>query len=149
MKRRTLFGCSLAGLCSLGPLRLLADRLVSRQEPLAPPPAPIIDPASRPAPFGPTMLDLVALMQSDPHARGIYHRLLALAIDETGPIAVDWGDPVTIFHSGGFPAAKVGYIQTLVRRASCVPVPGSLLKHFRPENRGEEFPRGIPFKPLP
>jgi hypothetical protein len=136
MKRRTLFGLPLVGLFGW-----------RRQQPLAPPAAPIIDPRSRPAPFGPTMLDLVGLAKSDPHARGIYDRLLTHALRETGPVAVDWGDPVTIFHCGGFPSAKFGHVETLIRRASCVPVPESLLKHFRPENRGEEFPRGIPYVP--
>jgi hypothetical protein len=157
MKRRTLFGLSLAGLCSLGPLRLAVGRLVplfpirgyaARQEPLAPPAMPIVDPSSRPAPFGPTMEQLIDLAEAS-EARSIYDRLLGLALRRTGPVVADRGGPMAaIYHCGGFPPARFGHIMTLIDRASCVPVPESLLPHFRPENRGEEFPRGIPYVPL-
>jgi hypothetical protein len=156
MRRRTLFGLPIAAFFGLWPRRGVARsaqrypiRDTSRlQEPPLVPAMPIAGRGTRPAPVGPTMKQLIDLAELDLHDRGMYDRLLTLAIRETGPVTVDLAGGTLIYHRDGVPAAKFGHAVTTLPEASCVAVPESLLPHFLPENRGEEFPRGVSFEPL-
>jgi hypothetical protein len=140
MRRRTLFG--------LIPLPLLG-LFGGGQGPFPMPSAMPIEPWIGIVNTGPTMNQLIGLALSDKHARGNYDRLLSMALQKTGPVVMEFGDPYTIFHCNGIPAARFGHAITLLPRACDVLVPKSLLPYFRPENRGEEFPQGIPFKRMP
>jgi hypothetical protein len=147
LARRTLFGLPLAGLLGR-----------QRQEPLAPPAAPVEPwfewerrsrgPQPRPAPFGPTMEELISLAEANPTHSVYYTGVLWKAIEQTGPVAADTAGWSVIYHVGPIHWPEGARARSFISRADRVPVPESLLKHFRPENRGEEFPRGIPFVPL-
>ena len=73
-----------------------------------------------------------------------YGKLLTTCLGRhTGPVARDVGEGwIAVYKADGDGWRRYG-MQTSNRL-----VPPDLLPHFRPENRGEEFPPGIPFEPL-
>jgi hypothetical protein len=142
MKRRTLFGL---------PLVSFFGRFRPQQLPPldVPPAAPRYDLRSRPAPFGPTMEQLIGLAECDPVDRGHYVRLLDKALGETGPVASDVVGFSVIYHIGPIYWPDGRRCRSFISRSDRVPVPESLLPYFRPDDRGEEFPRGVPYKRMP
>lgn len=82
-----------------------------------------------------------------------YGKLLAKAITFTGPIAyTDGGDYVAIYGAkdSAITLAELHrpFGKMLVKSAYGELVPEQVLKHWRPEERGDNFPRGIPFEAL-
>ena len=145
MKRRTLFGLPLVGLFGFWPRRSDADAAIRAEAA-----APLVAPRSRPAPFGPTMEQL------DPPGRVRSARRRESTIGCSAWRSRKSG------RSSGTPAGTISGVSP--RRSFRPPssvmqrpypqgvrvlVPESLLPYFRPENRGEEFPAGIPFKHMP
>jgi hypothetical protein len=147
MNRRSLFGIPLVSLFGLRrpaapPLEVpIRVKFVGDPPPLEPVP---------PSPNGPTMDDLINLAENHEIDRGYYVRLLDLAIQHTGPVASPFGPFSIIYHHMARlpPTTVTQYARTYIHKASCVDVPEHILRHFRPENRGETFPAGIPFEPL-
>ncbi len=141
--------------CALPFVGLLGRR---RRQPLAPPAAPVgpwleferrsRGPQPRPAPFGPTMAQLIDLAEAGLDHREYYDRLLWAAIEQTGPVSYPMDYYSVDYQVGPIHWPEGVRRRSFISRADRVSVPESLLPHFRPENRGEEFPRGIPFEPL-
>lgn len=78
-----------------------------------------------------------------------YKRLLDLALAAVGPVAVPGDQSVALYINRGFPGSLGNRYYTFsVHTAATVLVPDSVLPHIRPENRGQDFPPGIPFRPL-
>ena len=93
---------------------------------------------------GPTVDDLINLAEhgGDPM---YYGRLLGECLEETGMIAKDNGDGTISIYSAEFPR-EAWRKRTVL--SSGRPIPAGLLQRFKQPNRGEDFPAGIPFRPL-
>ncbi len=80
-----------------------------------------------------------------------YQKVFAKALSLTGPITLS---PIDDKHSAVYsngPARVLnhgGYSISITRTARSVLIPDSILPHIRPENRGDDFPSGIPFVEL-
>ncbi len=93
---------------------------------------------------GPTVDQLIDLAEYGPvELQAYYGRLLVACLERLGPIAQDDGSG----WSTTYTADNGGWRKRLTPTSDHL-VPANLLPHFRPENRGEEFPPGIPFEPI-
>jgi hypothetical protein len=140
MNRRSLFGFPICAFFAL----LFAGR-PRRQaaEPAAGPATVTVGP-------WPTMEQLINLAEAETNepTRLYYAELLTRALLHTGPVASDT-DGFAVVYYRHRPILGEGTSRCFFRKAAEVAVPGDLLCHFRPANRGEEFPPGVPYRPLP
>ncbi len=147
MKRRTLFGFLPLGLFGFWPRRSAAD------EPLVAPPAAPLEPyrdwLRRQNRTGPTMERLIVLAENHPAERSYYTRLLWAAIDHTGPIASSVSGFSVLYHITAIAGPEHCRCRSFIQTAATVRVPSAFLSYFRPEDRGDDFPRGVPFKRMP
>jgi hypothetical protein len=115
---------------------------MNRRQALA---AAAVLPAAAAAPLSPdpTVDDLINLAErgSDPQ---YYGRVLAECLAETGTVAKDNGDGSISIYS----PERLGAWTKRTVLSSVLPVPAGLLQRFKPANRRDGFPCGVPFRPL-
>lgn len=91
---------------------------------------------------GPTMDQLIVLAENGPDAH--YGRILGWALETTAPVVNEGDERDVLYH----PTGSGTYGTCTFRKAGLTLVPADVLPHFRPENRGEEFPPDVPYVPL-
>jgi hypothetical protein len=134
MTRRQILGAAAVLPAACGePFDWTQDRR-SRTAAAAVPAAPFTDP---------TVDDLINLAErgSDPQ---YYGQVLAECLAETGTVARDNGDGTISVYSPD--AGRSWRKKTALN--SVRPVPAGLLQRFKPAQRADGFPTGVPFRPL-
>jgi hypothetical protein len=98
--------------------------------------------ASAPPCGSPTVDQLINLAErgADPE---YYGRVLAECLAETGTVAKDNGDGSISIYSPDRGAWTKRTVLSAMR-----PVPAGLLQRFKPANRGDGFPSGMPYRPI-
>ena len=100
------------------------------------------DPPTAPQ-TGPTVDQLINLAEHGGDTV-YYGRVFGICLAQTGPIAKDNGDGTISTYS---PEGGHSWRKRTVR-SSLRPIPVGLLTHVKPENRGSDFPAGVPFRVL-
>lgn len=98
---------------------------------------------------GPIMEQLIDLAENGDDTT-YYGALLGEVLGKTGTVANDNGDGTISLYEVGSDTNHDAKSRAWRKRsvwASSLPIPGDVLPKIRPENRGEDFPAGVPFTP--